>query len=285
MAVKESVDKGTQWQKIILIGIVILLIVSVIIGLLIGLDSLKRFFMYIFITMLILAVLFLLAYLFWLLFIKRSFKDIPAQFRKKLETAAKLTENSMLGNLYMSGDSKHNRLKYGKYFYLRLNLPKVNRIPLFVENEYIEGKQKVIRKEPKLDQMGNQIFEESTEWLPIDTFIVQRKGFFSRMFNDPIFILTYPQDHDYSSIFNDVVINGFNIVPLDNYFYTIDRRMLDTDLIKAMSNSYIKEVIYEVMRELDKLVKTTMNLDSPFQKEKEKMTEFELPQLQQIQQR
>jgi len=50
-------------------------------------------------------------------------------------------------------------------------------------------------------------------------------------------------------------------------------------LIKAVSSSYIKEVIYEVMRELDKLVKTTMNLDQSHQKEKEKMTEFELPQM------
>jgi hypothetical protein len=277
--VKETIDKGAQWQKIILIGIVIFIIVAVIIGLLIGFQSLKKFIIYVFVTLLILFVLFLAAYLFYILFIRKTFKDIPAQFRKKLEVASKLSENNMLGDLYLSGDSKHNRLKYGKYFYLRLNLPKINKVPVTEEIEAMEGKNKVKHIVPKLDSMGNQVFQETTEWLPIDTFIVQRKGFFSRLFNDPIFILTYPQDHDYSSIFNDVVINGFNIVPLDNYFYTIDRRMLDTDLIKAMSNSYIKEVIYEVMRELDKLVKTTMNLDQSFQKEKERQTEFELPQM------
>ena len=73
------------------------------------------------------------------------------------------------------------------------------------------------------------------------------------------------------------MIRGFNIVPLDNYFYTIDRRNLDMDLTKAVAGSYLKEVTFEVLRDLDKLVKATINLDNRFQKEKEKSTEFELP--------
>lgn len=274
----ETIDKAAKWQRIILIGAAVLLAVGLVITFLVGFASLKKFVMYVFVTFLIISVLFLLAYLFWLLFLKKEFKDIPAQFRKKLEIAAKLAENQMLGNLFLSGDSKHNRLKYGKYFYLRLNLPKITKTPVMEELEMTQGKQVIKKTEQKIDDRGNPVYQETTEWLPIDCFIVKRKGFFSAMFNDPIFIMVYPQDHDYSSIFNDVVIHGFNIVPMDNYFYTIDRRMLDTDLLKAVSSSYIKEVIYEVMRELDKLVKTTMNLDQNFQKEKERQTEFELPQ-------
>jgi hypothetical protein len=219
------------------------------------------------------VILFLIIYLVWYLFIRKEYKDIPAQYRKKLETASKLAKNDMLGKLFMSGDQKHNRICYGKYFYLRFNLPKEYDVPM-------------------LDKQGKEIIDprtmktrlvKRTEWLPIDLFIVERKGFFSRLFNDPIFVLTYPEDHDFSSIFNDVVLKGFNIVPLDNYFYTLDRRNLDIDIIRATEMSYIKETVFEVMRDLDKLVQTTMNLDPKFQKDKEAQSMFELPQLQKLQ--
>jgi hypothetical protein len=145
---------------------------------------------------------------------------------------------------------------------------------------------KVIKK-PKLDKKGQPILDEwerpqtddETHDLPIDVFILIRKGFFKKMFNDPIFILCYPQDHDYSSVFNDVYIKGFNIVPLDNYFYTIDRHNLDVDITKALATNYHKEAIFEQLRDLDKLIKGAINLDSRFQKDKERGSEFELPQL------
>jgi flagellar basal body-associated protein FliL len=266
MAVKETIDKGKKWRNIFLIIIGVLALVAAVIWIFIGTSSLKKFVTAFVVIILVLAILFGLGYVFYLLFIKQEFKDIPAQYRKKLEEAARIAPNEMLGNLYLSGDHKHNRLKYGKYMYLRINLPKIRKFAKTDES----GKVMV-------DEYNEPLIETETSALPIDVFIVERKAFTDKLFNDPIFILTYPQDHDYSSIFNDVVLQGFNIVPLDNYFYTIDKRNIDIDLQKAVMQNYFKEMISEVMRDLDKLVKATMNLDPRFNKEIEKGTMFELP--------
>jgi hypothetical protein len=221
----------------------------------------------------IVAVFFCLFYVFWLLFLKVEFKDIPAQWRKKLEQASKLAKNEMLGNFFLSGDEKHNRLNYGKYMYLRINMPKINKIAVMEKAE--KGKEPV----QKIDERGKLVWKETTEELPIDCFIIEKKGFFARLFGDPVFILCFPDDHDFSSIFNDVIVKGFNIVPLDNYFYTIDRHNMDVDMHRAIEGNYIKEAIVEQYRDLDKLVKGAINLDSKFTKEKERLTEFDLPQL------
>jgi hypothetical protein len=256
-----------KWKKIILISVLVVVLIGIIIGFFTGFDNLKKFLMYLFIALLVIGILFLLAYVFWLLFIKVEFKDIPAQWRKKLEMSAKLATNDMLGKLYVSGDEKHNRLCYGKYMYLRINMPKIM-------------KEQIIEKgKPKLDDFGQPVFKDYTEEMPLDCFIVEQKGFFARLFGDPFFILVYPKDHDYSSVFNDVVLKGFNLVPLDNYFYTIDRHNLDIDLHKAIEMNYIKEAVVEQLRDLDKLVKGAINLDSKFFKDKERATEFELPAL------
>jgi hypothetical protein len=235
--------------------------------------SLKKFFLYLFIALMIVAVFFALFYVFWLLFIKVDFKDIPAQWRKKLEISAKLAPNEMLGRFFLSGDEKHNRLNYGKYMNLRITIPKLIKEPVMEKAE--KGKEPI----QKVDERNKPVFKEFTEELPIDCFIIEKKGFFAKLFGDPIFILCFPQDHDFSSIFNDVVVRGFNIVPLDNYFYTIDKHNMDIDMHKAIEGNYIKEALVEQYRDLDKLVKGAINLDSKFTKEKDARSEFELPQL------
>jgi hypothetical protein len=271
VAIKESIDKGSKWQKIIFIGLGIVVLLAIMIALFVGLESLKKFFAYLFGFLFFLGVLFLCGYLFYILFIKVEFKDIPAQWRKKLEMAARLVPNQMLGKLYLTGDSKHNTICYGKYLYLRIYMPKV------VKNIKLDKK-----GQPMLDEWERPITEDETHDLPIDVFILVQKGFFKKLFNEPVFILAFPEDHDYSSIFNDVYIKGFNIVPLDNYFYTIDRHNLDVDITKALATNYHKEAIFEQLRDLDKLIKGAINLDSRFQKDKERGSEFELPQIEQM---
>lgn len=166
----------------------------------------------------------------------------------------------MLGNLYLSGDTKHNRISLGKYKYLRIQLPKMR----------------------TKDGQDNKDVNIKSEKVPIDCFIIKKKGILNMIFSDPMIILTKPEDHDYSSIFNDVTIQGFNLVPLDSEFYTIDRRHLDLDMIRGLSLNYIREVVYEVFKDLDRMVKQAMDLDSNFQKDKEKSREFDLPQIQNL---
>ena len=101
----------------------------------------------------------------------------------------------------------------------------------------------------------------------------------AKMFEDPKVILTKPQDHNYSSIFNDVTLNGFNLVPLDNQFYTLDHRNLDTDLTKGITTNYMKEVVYEIFSDLDRLVKQAIDLDASHQKDKERQLEFDVPRI------
>lgn len=260
-------DKGGKWKMVIFVIIGVVIILMILIGLIVGLGGLKAFFTWLLVGILILAILFGLLYIFWLIFIKKEWKDIPASYRKKLMQTARLMKNEMLGRLYLSGDEKHNRILLGNFQYLRIRLPKQTR-------EYIDKKRKVDFGE--LDQKAEV---EATTPVDVDCFVVIKGGFFDKLFGDPLFVLVKPEDHNHSSIFNDVVISGFNLVPLDSQFYTIDKRNLDVDIIKGMATNYIREVVYEIFRDLDKLVKMSMKLDQEHQKGKEKMMAFDIPQL------
>jgi hypothetical protein len=261
-------EKGGKWSKVIILVVVILLVIIILITLLVGLKGLKQFFIWLIAIILILGILFGLMYVFYLIFIQKSFKDIPATYRKKLMQTAKMMKNEMLGDLYLSGDEKHNRIKLGKFRYLRITLPKQSVETIDVkptkDNPLPIEKEKVIEK---------------TKPVKIDCFLIIKKGLMDKLFGNPIFVLVKPQDHNYSSIFSDVTISGFNLVPLDSQFYTIDKRNLDVDIIKGMATNYIREVVYEIFRDLDKLVKQAMNLDQQFQKDKQKNLEFEIPKL------
>jgi hypothetical protein len=261
-------EKGGKWSKIIIIIIAILLVIIILITLFVGLKGLKQFFIWLIAIILILAILFGLLYVFYLVFIQKSFKDIPATYKKKLMQTAKMMKNEMLGELYLSGDEKHNRIKLGKFAYLRITLPK----------QSVEVK-KVKPTEAEPHPIEDEKIIEHTKPVKIDCFLILKKGLMEMLFGNPIFVLVKPEDHNYSSIFNDVTINGFNLVPLDSQFYTIDKRNLDVDIIKGMATNYIREVVYEIFRDLDKLVKQAMNLDQQFQKDKQKNLEFEIPKI------
>lgn len=258
-------DKGGKWKKIIFVIIAVVLVIAILITFFVGISGLGQFFKWLIGIILVLGILFGLLYAFWLIFIKKDYKDIPATYKKKLIQTAKMMKNEMLGDLYLSGDTKHNRIKLGKYAYMRITLPKQT-----VEVEKMETDDPFKPTEEKENQY--------TESVPVDCFVIIKKGIMDTLFGDPIFVLCKPEDHNHSSIFNDVTIYGFNLVPLDSQFYTIDKRNLDVDIIKGMATNYIREVVYEIFRDLDKLVKQAMNLDHQFQKDKQRGMEFEIPQ-------
>lgn len=263
-------ESGSKWGKVIFIIILIIIVLMILIGLVVGLKGLKSFFTWLIGGILFLGILFGLLYVFWLIFLKKEFKDIPAQYRKKLTQTARLMKNEMLGNLYLSGDSKHNRIKLGKFAYLRMTLPKQTR-----------EEKEIVLKPSKINNpfQDKKEINEYTEPVPVDCFVIIKTKLIDRLFGQPIFVLVKPEDHNYSSIFNDVTINGFNLVPLDSQFYTIDKRDIDVDIIKGVAQNYISETVYEIFRDLDRLVKQAMNLDQQFQKDKERGMEFQIPQL------
>jgi len=263
-------DRGGKWSKVIFIILGLLLVIIILITLFVGLGGLKQFFTWLIGIILVLAIIFGLLYVFWLIFIQKSYKDIPATYKKKLMQTAKMMKNEMLGDLYLSGDEKHNRVKLGKFRYLRITLPK--------QTQTIT---EVLPTPENPNPIETEKTEEKTKPVKVDCFLIIKKGIVETLFGNPIFVLVKPEDHNYSSIFNDVTINGFNLVPLDSQFYTIDKRNLDIDIIKGMATNYIREVVYEIFRDLDKLVKQAMNLDQQFQKDKQKGLEFEIPQLNQ----
>jgi len=259
-------DKGSLWKKIIVIIIIILLVLMLLIFFFVGFKGLADFFKYLIIGLLVLSLVFGLLYVFYLVFIKKEYKDIPASYRKKLHSTAKIMKQEMLGKLYLSGDTKHNRVDLGHYRYLRLMLPRV------------EKELKVDKKgDAVLDKYQRPIFLETTQQIPVDCFVLQKGGLIASFFEEPKMLLVKPQDHDYSAIFNDVTIKGFNLVPLDNQFFTVDHRNLDTDLTKGLTTNYMKEVVYEILTDLDHLVKSSMNLDAEHQKQKERALEFDIP--------
>lgn len=260
-------EKASKWKKAIFIIIGILVLLMIMIGLMVGLNSLRKFFIGLLVAILIISILSLLIYGFWLIFIKKEYVNIPANYRKQLIQTAKLMKNEMLGNLYLTGDSKHNKIKLGKFAYLRMQLPKQS-------TEFIETKEKgefgVFSKPKEVN---------STTVVDIDCFIVFKDSIIEKLFGTPMFILTKPEDHDYSSIFSDVYLNGFNLLPISGEFYCLNNRNLDTDIIKGMNIMFQKEVVDEIFRSLDKLVKMSMNLDQEHQKAKEKNLQFDIPQI------
>lgn len=259
-------ESGKKYSKIIIIVICIIAAIAILITFFIGIKGLQSFFMWLFGIIFGLGILFMIAYLFWLIFLKKEYRDIPQNFRKKLMAASRLMKNSMLGDLYLSGDDRHNRIKLGKYAYLRIVMPK-------------QHTQIIEEVPPEMQHLKKPKTIELTEPVPVDCFVIVKTKWMDKLFGQPIFILTKPIDHNYSSIFNDVTLNGFNLVPLDNQFFTIDRRNLDVDIIKGLATNYVREVIWEVMRDLDRLVKQSMNLDQQHQKEKQKGLEFEIPRI------
>jgi hypothetical protein len=238
----------------------------------VGFTGLAQFFKYLMFGILIIALLFGIFYVFYIIFIKKEYKDIPLNFKKKLRATSLIAKNDMLGDLYLSGDTKHNRINLGRYKYMRINLPKQNK------KIKLDG-----NGNPEKDKYNQLIYYEETENVPVDCFIIEnRRNIIEMLFGEPHFILVKPEDHNFSSIFNDVTIKGFNLVPLDSQFYTIDHRNLDIDLTKGMTTNYMKEVVYEIFADLDRLVKMSMNLDSDHQKEKAKNNEFQVPNMQSI---
>lgn len=261
------VETGNRYKKVIVIVLIVLIILAITIGLMVGMKSLKAYFKWLIISMLIIGLLFGLAYAFYLLFIKKEFKDIPATYRKKLVATSKLMKNNMLGNLYLSGDMKHNRINMGKYWYMKVPLPRQQKHLKIDTNG-----------EPILNKVTQQYeTEEFTYPVDLDVFIVERKSLIDKLFGDPIVVMVKPEDHDFSAIFNDVTIKGFNIVPLDNNFYTIERRHLDIDITKGINAQYLKECVHEAMRDMDRLMKQAMGMDSQFAKDRAKQQEFEIP--------
>lgn len=263
-------DKAGKWRKIILIVVAILLIIILLITFFVGIRGLKQFFLWLFGIIMFLLVIFGILYIFWLIFIKKEYKDIPATYKKKLIQTAQLMKNDMLGDLYLSGDEKHNRIKLGRFKYLRITLPRqvTKKVPIPPDS-------------PEYDVRNTE--KEVSETMPVfvDCFVLVKKGVMDTLFGNPIFILVKPEDHNYSSIFNDVTVSGFNLVPLDSQFYTIDKRNLDVDIIKGMATNYIREVVYEIFRDLDRLVKQSINLDQEHIKSKERGLEFDIPKLSQ----
>jgi len=261
-------ESGSKWKKVVIIISIVLIILMLLIFFFVGFDSLRKFFTWLIVGIMILMIIFGLLYVFYSVFIKKEYKDIPASYRKKLQATSKIMKQEMLGSLFLSGDTKHNRINMGKYRYLRIMLPRQ------VKSLQLDKNQK-----PVLDKFNQPIYEEQTHGVDVDCFIVMEKGFIAGLFSDPKLILVKPEDHDYSSIFNDVTVRGFNLVPLDSQFFTVDHRNLDVDLSKGVASNYMKEAMYEILSELDRLVKQSMNLDTDFQKQKEKSLEFDIPQI------
>lgn len=265
-------DKSGKWKKVIFIILAVLVLIILLITLFVGISSLGKFFTWLIGFVLFLLIIFGGLYVFWIIFIAKTYKDIPATYRKKLIQTAKMMKNDMLGDLYLSGDSKHNRIKLGKYAYMRITLPKQ-----VVEIE------KVKTGDPFNPEQ--EVEKSFTESVPIDCFVILKNGLIEWLFGNPMFLLVKPEDHNHSSIFQDVTIFGFNVVPIDSQFHTIDKRNLDVDIIKGMATNYIREVVYTIFADLDKLVKQAMNLDHQFQKEKQKGLEFEIPQMPRLEQK
>lgn len=259
-------ESGRKWGRIIVIIIIIIIAIAILVTFFIGLKGLRQLFLWIAGILFGLGILFMVAYLFWMVFLKKEYKNLPQNYRKKLMQTARLMKNSMLGDLYLSGDEKHNRIKLGKYAYLRIVLPKQHTTVV----EPVPPEQAHLKKPKVIEQ---------TEPVPVDCFVLLKQKIFDKLFGEPVFILVKPSDHNYTSIFNDVIINGFNLVPLDSQFFTIDRRNLDVDIIRGISAQYLREVLYEVFKDIHRITQQAMQLDTQFQKDKAKGLEFEIPRI------
>lgn len=266
--VMENKDKK---PKIILIIVGILIVITIIVVVVMGTRGIIKIVTSIAVIVVGAAFFFLLAYLFWFLFLKKQRFDPVYVNKQKLIASGKMNlPDGMLNNLFISGDAAHSRVKIGKIIgYQRIQLPMRQNI-----YETINGV-KVMKMKEKRSPNEESIPEYSYSTVEQDVFIVKR-NFLQGIFIDPMVVRVRPDKH--TSLVGDVVISGFSLLPVSEYFFINDDYLDIRELDWAISQEAGRTIFFEHLRDEKSIMDRAIGLDSTHKKDIEQKNLVEMPQ-------
>jgi len=256
-----AVENKEKKPKIFLIigGILILIIILVVVFM--GVKGIFKIFGTLFIIVFIIAILFGVAYLFWYVFLKKHRYDVTYVNKQKLIQAGKLIgKSNLMGDLYLSGDKGHSRIKLGKISgYCRIQvLTRTNKFDK-------QGKTIMIKNPDGSLEPDYDIGKEEQ-----DVFIVGKK-----IFGDPMVVRVSPKDHD--ELVGDVTLIGFSIIPHSEYWFLnsdhLDVRKIDYAILKEAQRG----IMFEMLRDSKEVVDKAVGLDSRHKKDLEGKHLVDLP--------
>lgn len=258
-------DENKEKRPKIYIGIaIIIFIIIVIVIFVLGVTGIFKIISTIAVITLFIALLFGLAWLFWFIFLKKQRYDVTYVNKQRLIQAGKINnQKGLLGDLYLSGDAGHKRVRIGKIIgYCR--------IQILARNTKLDEEGEI---KTRLNEEGQRVPDYKIGKEEQDVFIL-KKGL--GIFSDGMVIRVEPTDHD--SLIGDVTLNGFSITPHSEYWYLnkdfLDVRKIDFAILKEAERG----IMFESLRDMKAIVDKSVGLDSSHKKEIEKKNLMELPE-------
>jgi len=259
---------GNRRGMMILITIVVIAFILILGTVFFGIRSVGKILIFIIGFALVLSIIGIVFWAVWYLFIKKQKFDATYQNKKRLISAGRISKPESVNDLYLSGDRGHSRVKIGKIIgYCRI---KVMRKIIDYDKETGEPIY-IVRDKKKYEK--HKLEEEEQ-----DVFIVERGGFISKLFGEPMVIRVRPDEHD--QLVGDVSLNGFSLTPISEYYYLhqdyLDVRKTDYSILKEGERT----ISHEMMKDFKEITDKAIGLDSEHKKQIEGKNLYEIPQLQ-----
>jgi hypothetical protein len=263
---------------IIVVGILVLLIAVIIF--VFGAGSIMKILMFLVEAILLIGTLFLIAYFFYYLFIKKHSFDVNYVNKKKLIDAGTRIKRPLLKDLYLSGDKGHTRAKVGTIKgYLRMQVLTRNYIYTDKVDEKTGRTVKELLTIP--NERGEDIPQFELDKAEQDVFIVGKGGLLG-LFQDPMVIRVNPEDHN--ELVGDVDLYGFSIIPISEYWF-LNNDMLDTRKIDyAILREAHRTVSFTVLSDTRDLIEISSGLDSRHSKFVASKSLVEIPETRNVNQ-
>lgn len=173
------------------------------------------------------AIVALVVYAVWFLFIKKHRADINYVNFKNILSSARVSKPPMLNDLVLLGDKDHQSSSLGAIVgYCRVK-------------NISSGEEE-------------------------DVFAVQRERFPMSMFSEPIVIRAKPTDH--TSLIGDVKLKGISIIKVGTFYY-LNTRMADIDSIdKTQASEAVRLVANTNLADMKTLIDLASGLDAEHKK-------------------
>jgi hypothetical protein len=265
--------KNRTW--LIIIGIIILIFLAI--RFIFGVTNILKIVLFLVEAVLLLSILFGVAYLFYYLFIKKQKYDPTYVNKQKLIEAGRKCNLENLKGLYISGDKGHSRVHIGKIIgYCRIQVLKRTFEYEEITDEKGRKYQQVVTR---ANDRGEQIPQFEIDKEEQDVFIVRAKGFLS-IFTEPMVVRTEPIQHD--ELVGDVTLYGYSLIPISEYWY-LNSDMLDVRKIDyAILREAERGTFFVGLSDMKEIVDKAIALDSRHKKGVQEKALYDLPDLQQV---
>ena len=233
-------------------------------------QTVMTVFWWVFGIIFVLMILFVAAYVFWYLFLRKQKFDITYVNKMKLVDAGiKGCPSSIRKRrLILSGDKGHSQITWGTIVgYVRIQILSRN---LALD----EDKQPQTIKNPRTGELEPVYVVKQEEQ---DCFVCKKRAGLGGVFEEPTVVRVSPKDHD--ELIGDVMLYGFSLLPMSEYHF------LNTDLLDVRKVDYaiLKEaergIMFESLRDMKEIVDKATGLDAPHQKQLEQKNLYDIPAL------